>query len=466
MTVNRLRRTALPLGIAGMLATAAVLSGGSVSYAKPKADQTAAKAQAALAKGQIDKAISLSEAVVQASPRDPAYRALLGHAYLRAGRFESAATAFDDAMQLGDNSARTALALALASAALGQNGDAVAILNDWRDAIPASDLGLALALAGETGRGVAVLGDALRGGDASAKVRQNLAYAYALDGRWREARLMAAQDVPADQINARIAGWAVMGKPEDGQKRVAALLGVPLRGDPGQPAVLALNAGSQTEQLAAEASAAAAQVAVATAAPAPVEQPVAEAPAPIAPVVALASNDVVAAPVAAPAYEQSSVTVIDGIRYVSNPVVQAVPAAALRAAPVRTATLTAPRRAYKSAPIRVEFSKIPVARTVAKPTHLVQLGSFASAQGARRGWGVYAARTPSLKNYKMTIIPVVVRGKNYWRVAASGFDARGATGLCSTLKSRGGMCFAYAAPRAVSAPALAMGMSGPARARR
>src|SRR5690606_19058520 len=82
--------------------------------------------------------------------------------------------------------------------------------------------------------------DALRGGENTMKVRQNLAYAYALDGRWPEARLMASQDVPADQLDARISEWAHQGKPEDYRVRVAGMLGTPVLADGGQPAHLAL----------------------------------------------------------------------------------------------------------------------------------------------------------------------------------------------------------------------------------
>ena len=106
MTATHIRRAILPLGLAGV-AVAALMSAGTVATAKPGADTTASEAQIALGKGKIDKAISLAEAVVAASPRDPAYRTLLGNAYLRAGRFDSAVTTFDDAMELGDNSART-----------------------------------------------------------------------------------------------------------------------------------------------------------------------------------------------------------------------------------------------------------------------------------------------------------------------------------------------------------------------
>ena len=406
MTATHIRRAILPLGLAGV-AVAALMSAGTVATAKPGADTTASEAQIALGKGKIDKAISLAEAVVAASPRDPAYRTLLGNAYLRAGRFDSAVTTFDDAMELGDNSARTALALALANVAAGRNQDAVAILNDWRDAIPASDLGLALALAGETSRGVAVLNDAVRNSEPSAKIRQNLAYAFVLDGRWREARLMVAQDLPADKVDARISDWAMQARPEDYQKRVATLLTVPVRSDPGQPQSLALNASPATQQLAAEAAAPVAvadqppvELAAATPPPAPVEN-----------------------------FDQA---------FVAAPVVQSVPSSAVRTASVEP---------VRAAPARVTYNA-----SVAKPraarakgSHLVQLGSFASPQGARRAWGIFSKRNPSLRSYRMAITPAVVHGKNFWRVAAAGFDARSASGMCSSVKARGGVCFAYSA---------------------
>lgn len=427
MTATRIRRATLSLGLAGVAAAALISGGGTVATAKPSADKTAAQAQAALSKGQIDKAISLAEAVVEAAPREPAYRTMLGNAYLRAGRFESAVTTFTDAMQLGDNSARTALALALANVAAGNNRDAVVILDDWREAIPASDLGLALALAGETSRGAAVLADTLRNGEASSKVRQNLAYAYALDGRWREARVMLAQDISADKIDDRVSEWAMQASPENFKKRVATLLAVPVRGDPGQPQVLALRSSSSPEQLAVENTETKAAAVSADAQLAPIEP------------VALASSATAAAPAAAQAQSFASA-------FVENPVVQPIPANAIRIAADRPARV-APARispvrvAYDTAPTRAATS----ARPVMNGSHLLQLGSFSSAQGARRASALFVARNPSLRSYRMTITPAVVRGKNFWRVAAAGFDAGSAKGMCSSVKSRGGACFAYSA---------------------
>ena len=97
----------------------------------------------------------------------------------------------------------------------------------------------------------------------------------------------------------------------------------------------------------------------------------------------------------------------------------------------------------------------------------MQLGSFSSPQGARRAWGIFAARNPELKNTRMTITPAVVRGKNFWRVAAAGLDAGGASGLCSSVKTRGGVCFAYAGSiRAVAPGTPQRDAVGPMRARR
>ena len=465
MNTNRIRRSVLPLGLAGAIALAMVAGVGisNSAVAKSSPDKTAAEAQKALAKGDVEKAIGLAEALVAANPRDPAYRALLGQAYLRAGRFESAAATFDDAMKLGDNSAKTALSLALADIGAGRNQEAVAILNDWRDAIPAADLGLAYALAGETSRGVAILTDALRSGDNSPKLRQNLAYAFALDGRWREARQMAAQDVPADQLDARMSSWASMALPDASKQRIATLLRVPMRSDPGQPAALALNASSDQQQLAAETGAVRAPAAAAVPAVAVTangELP----PASASSTATLAQYQPVGAPPVADTALASDTPEAFRPEYGGVPVVQpldATPAAAKPVAKprqVRVAVASPQPKAVSHRPgLRPRHAAVAVAGRGS--SHQVQLGSFASEQGARRAWGFYAKRNPELRNFKMSITQAVVKGKKYWRVAAAGLDGRGASGLCSAVKGRGGVCFAYAvtAPRgrATNAPAMA-----------
>lgn len=404
-------------------------------------------ARAAKSQEALDSAVAKAEQVVAKSPADAVARAELAHLYLRAGRFESAATTFEDAIQLGDTGARTALSLALAKVGAGHQGEAVALLEQHRAAIPVGDFGLALALAGQTSRGVSILSDALRNGENTAKLRQNLAYAYALDGRWREARLMAAQDVPADQLDARISNWAMAGKPEDYRMRVAGLLNAPMREDMGQPEYLALNP--------AAASARFAMAQEAPAAPNPDEE---------LPPLAYGNNDAPAAEKlpsdAAPtgfvaAFGQPEQE--GAQRFVNTPVVQPVPAGAARA------SIASPQRVALKASASVSRQAASGVKAKAGG-HMVQLGSFGSEESARSGQRALIARNPELKNHAMTITQAKVNGRLYWRVSAAGFDSTAAAGMCSAIRNRGGGCIAYAADRPLPGALPARG-SAPLMAR-
>ncbi len=433
---------------------------------------------------KLDKAVGKAERAVEKTPQSMSARSSLATTYLNAGRFESAVDAFEDAQYLGDKSVRTALGLALSYVAVGQNDEAVAILDQWRDSIPAGDYGLALALAGDTSRGVAVLSDALRGGDDSAKTRQNLAYAYALDGRWREARLMAAQDVPADKLDARISEWAMTGRDEDYRKRVAAMLRVPVRSDVGQPQHLAL-VERQAPSVAALAAANPMQSPVGELAPVSDDSNfwVAEAvkpevsPAPVAEVaqvaqpapVQTAEAEAVSSDFAhafAPTGTTSAPAPRPVVSFVANPVVQQLP--------VRAETAASPARASRK--VSAAHGRVqPAAKSArgvsrpkdpAKCTHLVQLGSFSTARNADRAWRIFVSRNPELKKFDKTITKAVVRGKTYWRVAAAGFDKRAARSMCSSVKGRGGGCIAYAQGRPLPGAVPGSRRSGAALARR
>lgn len=446
-TIKAKRLAALALGTA--LATAALT--GCTTQAAPRADLSASKAEAALAKGHGSEAVAHAEAAVLAQPRNAQYRTMLGAAYMDAGRFQSAATSFQDAMSLGDNAPRTALSYALAETALGNYPKAVAVLDDWQGDLDPADLGLALALAGQPDRGAQVLANALRGGQNTPKVRQNLAYAYALQGDWRSARIMAAEDVPPDQIDKRIGEWARSVQPEMYQARVATLLDAPVVRDAGQPVALALSNNPGSEQLAAEAAALAEPLA-----PAPVQDfalaPQRElAPLETAPQMAVAAPQVeapqtVQAAFAAPAPAGASPAQITEsmIAFVSQPVVQKMPARyGAEAQPRRVAAVAAPApRREASAP-----AVAAAAPSHAKGSHLVQLGSFSSREGARRAWGVYAKNYPDLDRYRMVITEARVRGKTYFRVSAGGFAVADARSMCSTVKARGEGCFAWAEGR-------------------
>lgn len=487
--------TSCMMAIAVSTALAGALLSGCAATPAPRADISATQAQAALAEGRVDRGVRLAEDAVQAEPRNAAYRAMLGKAYLDAGRFAAAETSFNDAMALGDNSPRTALSLALSLTAQARYGEAAALLNDWEGQIATADLGLALALSGQPERGIHLMGNAIRSGDNTVKMRQNLAYAYAVAGRWREARLMAAQDVPADQVGARMAQWAEMASPDSYQLRIARLLGVPAGvRDTGQPTALALNNTPGLEQLAAEASG----HAVAAAPRAPGElpalgaAPAQVAPAPMAmalpegrvaipataaelpavgrpaPAMDVAAADAVAASqptdfatafaTSAPSGGSLAQVTQDAIRFVSQPVVQSTPArygaapeAAAAAAPSlaqREAASTGARQvAARAIPQQAASEDAAIeALASADGTHLVQLGSFLSEQGARRAWGIYVSRYPELAGHDMVITDAVVRGKRYFRVSAAGFDRMASRAMCNAVDARGGDgCITWAA---------------------
>ncbi|WP_086736845.1 SPOR domain-containing protein [Erythrobacter colymbi] len=431
---NKTGRKASPrLALAVTTAIAGLAMAGAMATAAPRneAAESFEAAQTALAKGKVDKAINYAEAAVLADPRNPSYRALLGAAYLEAGRFESAATSFGDAMDLGDGNPRTVLSFALAKIATGDSQAAIALLDDQSANIDPADLGLALALAGQPERGVHVLINAVRSAEeATPKLRQNLAYTYALAGNWRAARVMAAEDVPADKLEARLSQWASQSAPEMYQERIASLLGVKPRQDAGQPQQLALANFPEAPVMVAEA--------------APQGEPAADtalAFAEAAPVADNAPSPSFSAAFATPEPSvETAVTETAAIRYVSNPVVQQLPVspAARRAqAPARVAAAAPQRRMAATQAAAAPADKGPA-------THHVQLGSYNSKAEALRGWSVLQGKFPQLKDRKPVITEAVVNGRTFWRVAAEGFTSQSARAMCGTVKSAGRGCFAYA----------------------
>ena len=411
-------------------ALAAVLAAGLLggcTAGGPHPEKMVTNAAAAMKDGNSNKAISLAEQAVLIDPRNAAYRMLLGNAYLRSGRFESASQAYTEALALGEDGGKTALSLALARIAQNQNAEAIDTLNAYRDALPTSDYGLALALAGQPGQAATLLADALRAGENTPKMRQNLAYAYALDGGWREAKVMASQDVPAGALNARLEQWAAMGKPEDSRKRVASMLGVPLLNDEGQPAALALANFPAVQTLAAEAEAKAEGTELAQAA---VEQmPAAPVSLEAQPALADASSMPLPAQIAAIDLPASRPALV----MVSVPVIQPYPMAGARTA------MLARKPANKDhvPPVSIE-----------RGTHVAQLGSFSSAESARRAWQHFTARNPTLSNYRSQITQVTVKNQRFWRVQAAGFAGFSpAVTMCQAIKARGGSCMVMAALR-------------------
>jgi D-alanyl-D-alanine carboxypeptidase len=415
-----------------------------------KADENvglATRALAALNSNQIPTAIDFAERAVAQSPDDAGFRALLGNAYFAGGRFRSAESAYKDALTIYSNQPQVLLKLALVETALGKKDAAVAFLQAGRSVLDASNYGLALALAGQPDAAIPVLEAAARQKGADATVRQNLALAHALSGDWPEARTIAAQDVPADKLDARIHEWMQLAKPSNPSQQVAAFIGVtPAAVDQGQPVRLALR---KADTMVAEA--APAKAPVMRPAPAPRPQVAEAAPPPVAPKFVKAVAAPAPAPVATPAIAAPSPA--------PEPVVVAE---ASSPAPVAMLTAAAEEISEVSTAAAQKLSSVvhaflpqatPVARPKARhaiahrrplgPTDsVVQLGSYRSPQYVAAAWSTLTKRYPALRAY----LPLRARfdsaNGTYWRLSIQGFgNQREAIARCQQLKSNGGKCF-------------------------
>src|SRR5687767_6602606 len=237
------------IALASVIAGCATPAGRSASIFGGKDNKSeiglAMRALAALNDNDYATAVTLAERAVEKSPNDAGFRALLGNTYFGSGRFASAEAAYRDSLALIAEQPQVVLKLALVQIAQGRNGEALAVLGDARGVLEPADYGLAVALAGQPQEAAALLDAAARQPGADARLRQNLALAHALSGDWEAARTVAAQDVSADLLDARIQEWMAFAKPRAASDQVAALTGVtPVASDPGQPVRLALRSTS------------------------------------------------------------------------------------------------------------------------------------------------------------------------------------------------------------------------------
>ena len=395
--------------VAGNMALPAAASARTDAKAEKKAAEFAGKTRKALARQQWGKAIATAEATVALSGEDPGYRFLLGTSYLRGGRFASAEQAFSDALTLRPDDGAAALQLALAQIATGGWDKARATLEQHRSTIPIADRGLALALAGDPAGAVEVLAEAVRSGGADAKTRQNLALAFALSGKWVEARTLAGVDLPPADADRRIMDWAAFARPAAAADQVAALLGVTPVADPGQPVAIALVA----------------TVPVGVALPiAPAEHGAVPAPASVdAFIPGRAADPVEAAVLDVP----------------PMPVVIPPPARVIVSIPVPPpAAAPAPRvieapRAYKVA--------AKLAPQQLRGRWVVQIGTYGSSAAARSGWTRAVRRLPRLARHQPNGSMAWNRSGSFYRLSVGGFPRGTAIGLCRGYRDHGGKCF-------------------------
>jgi Flp pilus assembly protein TadD len=344
-----------------------------------------AQAQAAGEQQMRDAGLAMAEQRVRTAPDDLDARRTLAQVYFASGRFRSAAQAYDDALAIapGDESLRLKKALAL----LGQGNPAAAVgeLDRIRN-LP--DAGLAYALAGQTRRGVELLTAAARQPGATARTRQNLALAHALDGQWARARVIAAQDLDPATLDTRVQQWAVLAATADPALQTAGLLSIAPAADDGRPIGLAYVPPEARIQQAAGA-------------------PAAAVPGPPKPI------DVAAAP----------------------PTITVAPITAAPVAKPAMASLAASRPAMRK--ISSVTSATPARRWV------VQIAAYdrpalleANWQRLRRG------NVELLGEYEAVRSEVTIGNRRYYRLALAGFDGRSeAVDVCESLQAKGRACF-------------------------
>lgn len=389
MTSRRLLSiAAMLLALGGAGATGVAVHGAAFATTAPNAHKAAREARAAqkaLAARKVAPAVAHAEQAVANDPQRADYRALLGQAYLLAGRFTSAADALRDALALNPEDGRAALSLALAHIGTGDWGSARSVLQMHAARIPATDLGLATALAGDPNAAVEILASAVRASDATARTRQNFALVLALAGRWGEAKAVAAMDVAPDQLHARLLQWASFARPANAYDQVAALLGVQAVQDGGQPVALAL-----------------------------ARQP------------DLAARDAAPMPIASP--EPQPEPTLDPAPI---PVQEIAPVPSFKPVPVRSAA------ARPATPLPPKPAQ---ARTASGP-YVVQLGAYANAGAARDAWQKLSGRVSALNRLKPQGASVSNGAASLYRLSVGGFARPDAEAMCRAVKTGGGNCF-------------------------
>lgn len=378
----------------------------------------ATRAQAALASNDIENAISLAERAVENTPTDAGFRALLGNCYLAAGRFASAEATYRDSLSLVPMQSNVVLKLALVQIGQGKYDEAKLLLAESRGVVDPSDAGLALALAGDPQAAIAILEPVAREVGADARTRQNLALAYAFAGDWTQARTVAAQDVPADQLDARIDQWMALTKPAQSSNQLASFLGIqPVASDPGQPIRLALHKDEAIREAAAQ----------------PVEQPV------------VATQSVtVELPAATPATPQAEAIAVAAAEPVTpTPPPYAAPEPVKQAEVIPAAAISEARPALSPAAVRLSDAVVkPRKAATGKSGAVVQIGAYSSRERIAAAWNKASGKYGALKRY----VPVTARFDGaqgtVYRLSVKGFDSeREAVNLCASLKRAGRDCF-------------------------
>ena len=402
----------LALGASTMTVAAVAVAAPVLARADDGAARAAdyvAKAERELARDKTERAVSYAERAVEAAPMSVDARAMLARAYLADGRLNSAESAYRDLLTLVPGDSTATLNLALVRASLGDGTEARSLLLA-AEGLSAADRGLGLVLAGDVAGGGAMLAEAARSPAADGRVRQNLAFAYAMAGDWRQARVIASQDLPPAAVHDRIGEWAKVARPRNSWDRVAYLLNIQPVEDEGMPERLALRIPAGTSAQ------------VASAEPTEFSQELAAYAEP-EPVASVASPPPTPAAWSAPDLSPNLAV---------QPPVQPTPTAR----PATAAGHATPHLVPTSVTVRP-----PSTRFTSGGRFVVQLGAYVTPGAAERGWAKAAARS-DLRRVAALSSQITIGGRQFTRLSAGHFASRGeAAALCRSVKAGGGDCF-------------------------
>jgi len=409
-------------------------------------------ADAAIAGGDPNMALSVSQSILSSDPNNVNALVHEGDAYYALDRCPAAMAAFQQALNNDAHSAPAETGLgrcllktnpaaaeqAFDGAVQDDPGNAAA-LNDLgiaRDlqgnftgatdpfqksllANPSStatevNLGLSLALSGQGPEALQYLGPLANGSDATAKIREDYAAALVASGRDDEARQILAVDLTPDQVNQAVEGFS-------------ALISASIQNPP-PPAPMPTTPVVQTAEpvstapiVATPAVAASTPVPLMPAA-APVQAP---APAPAATPGTGMSPDTIAIPQPAPPPAPA-------------PVAVATPAPAAMAAHQAPTPLMPEAAAPMPAPAPMPEQTA----SAGDGTVQVQLGAYGSHGEASRAWSNISGSAPGLFGDKSPVYETAhVHGKTYVRLRVGGFDDKPtAAKFCAELSSAGSAC--------------------------
>jgi Flp pilus assembly protein TadD len=164
------------------------------------------------AMGQVDLQADVLKQIALANPNDSALQARLGKQLLSSGRPGEAVSLLTRAAALPGADWKTHSAL---GSALDQQGQYEQARAEYQKALVLSpnelsvqnNLGMSYALQGKLPDAEKTLRLAVSNANADKlpKIRQNLALVVGLQGRFDEARTIASQDLPPDQVEANLA---------------------------------------------------------------------------------------------------------------------------------------------------------------------------------------------------------------------------------------------------------------------